>query len=900
MSMGVISSSRRMRARAGEVRGGWTSHPRTKATIGWLLVVLVALPALLLSGCRRPDPVFDRMPRPVGTRDFVRAERRATDGGALPLTDAEWQAVRQAHERYLTQFESFREAELIPYATALREASQENLRNDARLLRSLVNRHLGLVRHVESLDETLFADVHGALGPDREQYVERLASRRLIDVASALSIGDGGRALLDLRQLVDRFELTETERLSIEPTLREFDREAKALAVTIAEKQALLPLAHLAVLERRGPPERSVDPALRDNARRQAYERAQWERFAEARRELEVLLGSYADLVDRCAEGVAAVLDEEEAILFRRRLLQSRTDDDDAALGDPSAFQALVAARTLRVPREVRERIETMRNEFLTADEKRLREMLEAKRVAHTPGVFDAGGARESAAESKARKERDAAAGKARLEAAKRFRDEILAMVPDDVRAEIEGLRELDRERFPNALAELVGPGRVSPLVQVRPRGFGDRDPVEPELRFDMDQPSSDPGEIRFMLSVEPSARDIRDFLARAGIDGPSALLAEQVVSAWRPRWEATRQPARDRIQRLLGPVMESMNKADIREVGAAVERLITGFDALRSERMTLDDDLLSGIEAALPDPIDPSARTLWKIKRDEASRRLRWRDVPFEEVMQMPAEVLVPFADLIAAVPAQPVDLPRQTAALAAALEPYAERLANDTESLRDATLVAARKILLEVVEARTKGVSEREAVRPARPEIRRVVAPMQAAAERLAETRMAALASVVATLPTEEGRALRESFVRAMYPRLLEDRRHVERGLRRLSEEPLLSQSQQQELAAIIEERGVVRDAALDRLLDWARSLRQEPGASAGDFNGRDEAARRHPRLAAVLFDREEADARAMHAALRLISAAAEPQRSDMLARHRELSAYFNDPPALGRWLD
>ena len=243
-------------------RDGRGRRDRPGHPVAMAIAVLLAL--IALAGCRKPDPVYDRVPRPVGTRDIVRAERR--DG--TMLSEAERLAVLGAHDRYIAAFDALRQAELVPFAEELRSADAESIARDERKLRSLVSRHLGIIGRIESLDESFLTEVSAALGPGREGFVARLRNRRVLDRASALSAGDGGRALLDVRQLVDQLALGESDRIATEPLLQEFETQAVSIAAEITREQATLPLSYLAVLERRGSAESSVDGSLRDDARR--------------------------------------------------------------------------------------------------------------------------------------------------------------------------------------------------------------------------------------------------------------------------------------------------------------------------------------------------------------------------------------------------------------------------------------------------------------------------------------------------------------------------------------------------------------------------------------------------------------------------------------------------------
>lgn len=867
-------------------------------------LLLLALGLLFgVAGCRRPDPVYDRVPRPIGTRDLVRAERRARIELTAPIGAEEWRSIWALHDSYLEAFDALRAAELVPFAAQIRDADLEGLRNDPRRLRSLVSRHLSIVHSIQSMDESFCTDLAALVGEARTGLAERLRARRAIDRASALSIGDGGRPLLDLRQLVDRIDLGDAEWAAAEPILSEFDTQAASLANLIAEEQANLPIAHLSVLDRRGAPADSLDPSLRGDARKQALDRAELERFAESRKELEVLLERYADLVDRSVEGLSAALGDAAAATLRRRLMQSRLDDDGARLGDPSAFQALVAANALRVPKETRERIEILRQEFLAQDERRLREILEEQRSSHQPGVFDPGGAKLTPVKRKARTERGAALVKARTAAAVQFRDQVMNLVGPEMAAEIEALREKSRDEFVSSLAELVGAGRVPMLVQMRPRGFGDREAVDPRFgQAERDGGPQDSGELRLVLPPPPDARAIDALLSRSGVTAPSRAVVGQVASEWRAGWDSKREPARLRMRTAMGPIMEAMNAADKRALDTAVLRMLSIVDELRSERVALDADLLASIDAAAAGEITPAARDLWTWEREEANARLRWEDLPFDEVLRIPSESQLAFLELLRRLPVPEQELPQRTALIAAALAPFAEELSRATEAMRDEALTAVRKAVAVALDARVKGVSESEALSPSGPEAQRIVASVRAAAARLSELRLQALDAVVAAIPVEEGRALREQFVRAAYPRLLDERRGVDAALARLRIDPLLvgtatesdgSTASRAWLDRIIERRGERRDEALGRLLAWAKGFRASERPGREQMGNRDVTLRRHPQLAAVIFDREEADARALREAMFLLD-------QETLLRHREIAEYFNDPPASGRWLN
>lgn len=863
------------------IAGGWCAM---RAAI---VMLLLCLAVVTLGGCRRPEPVYDRIPRPIATRDIVRAERRA----GTPLGETERRAVVALLDRSFEAYEALRTNEIIPFTEAHRALNAEGAYADPQALRSIVSRHRGILLRIEGIDEDLLRALAEALGPERADLVAHLRNRRAIDRASALSLGDGGRTLLDVRTLVGQLELEGETLVAIEPILRDFDREASELARRIAEEQATLPLRYMEVIERRGPAERSVDPALRDEARKQARERAEYERYAESRRDLEIHLFRYAEIADLAIESVAAVVSEEDGAFLRRRMLRLRVEDEIAGGSDRAAFEALVAARAIGVPREIRERIEELRVAFLAEDEDRLRSLAAMHVASREPGVFDP--IRRRGGDDAVRRHKEAwgRIDQERKAAADRFRKEIAELIPEETRAAIEILRGLDRDSFVDRLAEIVGPGRVPTLVQRKPQGYADRDPPRPDTGGG--GRSGDPGELRMMLAEQPTDGAIALLQRRSGLDDEAIARAagvlHEVVIPWRERWEATREPARSQVRQWMGPIMEAMNAADEKAFDQAAARLIAGFEGLRREREALDAELLASLEVALPSGIDPAARELWLRERAEASRRLRWSELPFEDTLRMPPEATIGFLDAVARAPIPP----ERASLIVAGLAPFADRLDESTERLRREALVAVRKAMALVMEGRRRGESEEQALSERKPEVRAMLSPLRAAANDLATLRIEALDAIATVLPPLEGRALREQFVRAAYPRLLDERRTTERAIESVGADPSLTPEQRAEWERIVDDRTRARDEAIGRLLAWSEGYRDSERPAGEELGGRESAGRRHPQLAAVAFERDEANARAIRAAWGILT-------PEQRTRHRELERWFNESAQQVRWID
>jgi len=846
--------------------------------VAGLIAVMLVMTAL--AGCRGPDPVYDRTPRPIATRDLVRAERRA----ASPLNPAERIVLETLHDGYLASFDEFRESELIPFAEYFRDLSPQAMRNDERALRSVVSRHRSILSQLESLDETFVERVSTALGPARSRYVALLRARRVLDRASALTMGDGGGRLLDVHLLVDRLDVDPQQRATIDSLLAAHDAEAGVIAAGIMQEQATLPLSYITVVQRRGPPQ--APPGASGKDRQKAIEHSEQERFAESRKDLESLLHRYAALVDRTIELIAAELPEDQARQITRSLIRTRVNDQHGGSSDTVAFEALIASRAREIPAATRDSITALRSKFLAEDEQRSVRWIELYREAKAPGVLDPVAQRGGAAATQARRDRVEALDKERSAAIVQFRAQLNEMIPESVREEIGQLARMHREEFTAALGQIVGAGRVSSIVAARPRGFGDR--AAPVQR-PSSASSDDPGELRMVLAPMPDEAAVNRLLSRSDLDETSSMVLRQIVTLWREQWEATREPARQRVLSEMPSLMNAMNMGDIAAFDRAVQRVMSSYEELRREREQLDAELLSSLDAASADSLDRAARQLWIYERDEAERRLRWSDVPWENRMRLAVESTVPFMETInrAIVTSEAVTV------VSDVLTPLIDELNEATESLRHEGIIAVRKAMGLVMKGRLQGQSDVQALDESVPEVRRMLAPLRTTADRLAMLRVAALGAIVEALPTDEGRGLREAFVRSAYPRLLENPGRVEESLIGVRSDPSLTDAQRAAIDDIIAQRSERRDRELDRILDWNRGLRTNLADSGEDLRQREAASRRYPQLGAMLFAREEADARATTAAKAILTSA-------QMERHRDLDAYFDEHVQGVRWLD
>ncbi|MDZ4832127.1 MAG: hypothetical protein SGJ09_18275 [Phycisphaerae bacterium] len=843
------------------------------------VVIAVALALLwALGGCRRPDPVYGRFPRPLATRDLVRAERRA----GPPLSVAERAALESVHDRYLAAFEDIRTSEMIPFAATLAESGRQTNSDpfaDPKELRRRVGRHASIIAHVAALDADFLSDAETTLGTHRADTIASLRDRRALDRANVLSVSDGGRVLLDLSTLLERLKLDDDVTALIAPELASHAAQAAQLAQRIAHDQMYLSTRYLDVLVRKGEPEDLVAPSLEGEARENALNRLRQERYAETRRPLERLLTQFADQADATIARIAPKLPEEDAERLERRMLRARIDDEPGRAIDDAAFEALVASRADAVPAAERTKISALREKFLAEDAERLRALVAIRRESKVPGVIEPGG-REAGQARKARRE---AIDRERATAAPRFREAFLPLVPEALRGKLLELHDRNRIEIADSLAELVGAGRVSALLAKKPRGFADGDP--PEQADDSGaERDSDGGGMRALLPPAPSERDLRRLLARANVDQVTRDVVRDIAVAWRERWDEAREAVGKRGQQLMNDVGAAFSAQDADNADRAIGLFLRLVDEVRQQRAALDLEFVSDAEIASPLVRGP-ATELWLWERAELTSRLQFDQLPGQEMLVIAPESAIRFFDVLAE-----TELLGDALAIAAdALRPIMEELNAAAEAQRNDMLAAIRVILGMGIRARSEGIREDEAMVRSADVVRRGAAPLRASSRRLAELHADALERVAATMPDADARALRERYIQAAYPGVLNDRRAADPALEAMLEDDALDAGQREAVRKILELRSVARAAAAAKLLLWGR----ENEVSATNLGDRDALTRTYPAVAAVTFAREEADARALRASMGEL-------RPEQLDRHRDLAAWFEDPPMSMRGYD
>lgn len=829
-------------------------------------VILLGVAAMLPAACRRPAPVYDRIPDPISMRDVVRAESvvAAASGPEVDplLGEFELIAVETVLDRHQAAYEEVRLRDVQPLLDdlPLEAGDGDDLDPHAhRLLRQRIARHRAVLSRVAALDEEALEELATILGPARGPLIERLRFARALARANAVVVADGGGHLFDLRAELLRLAPNRSSYAAAEPALVRHESAALPLVERIVEAQVRLPLEYREIIRRRGPPEADVPEALDGREREQAVNRASIDRIHAARRELELALTEYQELIDRALVDVTAALEPDEAARLALTVQRIRIPDDASRGGRDTAFEMLIASRALDLPFEARRRLAVLRERFLEEELERLpaiASLRALRRVDPDPG-------REAA-----RQIQSATLQRARNQSYAQLRQAYEREVDPAIRDRIVALRFSLRSEMPGLLAELVGPAAAREVLRERPDGFGDGVPNEI-----ISPRASGKGDLQFMLPSAPNSEDVERLCDRARLGENDRLVVRAVVDAWLDDWDAEVERSQAAIQSAVGSLMALNDESSTEDFDRGIARILAVVDTTRRARGALDRTLAEDLVAAVAG-LAGAPMALWEAERGEDGFRCDWDDLPLAEQLRVPPMAALRLFDAIGR-----SGVSRNgPAAIVGALEGRERSITEAGERLRSLALSTIHRLLVESIEARRGGGDDEDAIDEDRPEVRRALAPVRDAGARLAEEQAEALRVCVAALSPHEGRRLRETVAVLALPALASGGEAPTRLLGELAASRALDDSRRRRLEEIIERRAAARDAALEPILAKANL----PETS--------EAARRpDSAIAAAVFARMDADARALRMAYAILSPEERERYGPILA---QLLGWFDEP--------
>ena len=828
----------------------------------------------LLPGCREAPITFAAVPGPALSDDLALAERRA----GRELTSDEFDAFLEAHDRYLAAWLDTIRREAEPLARDVRAVRPEDLRKDSDRIRRLVARQKSVLARFADLDRDLAVSI-ATLAPDAAPISEAFSARRSLERMNAVLVSDGGSVVADLRDSVDD-ELDDPElpplapetRAEIAAVLARHDLESVPLRERVTTAAVELTRDWRQIEDASPPAEELVDPALADQDRENARNRIAFERLAAARGRLETALTRLADRDDATVaeiEAIAPALGDS----LRARLLRLRTRDGWIGADiRRSAFMALIASRATDLDAALRDRIARERTAFLAADRERLVRQLAVVREGLVPGTFEPGGPGAGGR----RFERIRAIDEERVRAWEEYRDSLKRLVPAELFDTLAGLPELPADERNATIAEVAGEARAASLYRSMPPDFR-RDPgsgprwtgVEDEAIGQAGGTGKREGAI--FLPPPLGAGELDRFADRCGVDDEvrATWLAIATVHAERrAELEADEyrrfDPALERaVRSVTSPVSGD-------ETSRAIAAVFSLADSIRIDRLAAFESLVDDLVAAAPVPPPAVEVAFWKLERTTLAREIRWSAIPGFDALAVSREARVDPARLVGT-----LGLPRE--ARARCLELADERgAAVAGEDLRRACGDAVRRLFTFAIAAQVEGRRLDENDAEFLDGLARIRASAAAAGRRLAEINREIIDELAAGLPRDEGRRLREAFVDAAYPGLLELDDPLANALDRMRLDPGLGERTFPEVLVRLEERDEARDRTVDALREWKDSDGGE--RVDGDTRGVD-LVRTEPRLGYHLAMRREADLRAARRIRDLLDDAA-------LARHPRIA--------------
>jgi hypothetical protein len=860
------------------------SVPGLRAVARRLATLAVAAIAVL-PGCREAPISFAAVPGPALSDTLALAERR----GGRELSPAEFAAFLVAHDAYLEAWRDSIRREAEPLAREVRAVPPDELRQDAARIRRLVSRQKGVLARFAALDRELAAAIAG-LGPDTAPIAEAFAARRALDRTNAVLFADGGAVVADLRDTVEEAmddpelePLGPEEAAAVSEILARHDREVAASRERAGEAAVELTRDWRELEDSSPVAETLVDPALEDRARDDARNRIAFERLAAARGRLETALTRLADRDDATVAEIEAIAPGLADSLRERQLrLRAR----DAWVGSEIrrvSFLALVASRsggTGSIEPSVRDEILRIRREFLAADRERLQTLLAVAREGLVPGVFEPGGpgagGRRFGRIRTLDGERQAALG--------RFRDSLKDLVGEERYASLEALPGVAADDLPAAIASIAGEARTSALLRSMPADFL-RDPAGGERKTGVEDDAIGTGERRetgIFLPPPLGPRELDRFADRCGVDDETRSAWVEIVKAHLERREAIEADEDRRVEPALDRAVRSVTSpVSGDETSRAIAAFFAVADSIRTARLAAFEALVDDLAAASARPVPANEVAFWKRERAALAREIRWSEIPGFDGLAISREARVDPVRLVGV-----LDLPAGSRALCLEL---ADEFGTTTaaEDLRRACAESVRRMFAFAIAAQVEGRRMDEDDPEFLDELAKIRAPAASAGLRLAGIHRSIVDRVAAALPRDAGRRLREAFLDAAFPGLLELDDPLANALDRLRLDPALGDETFPAVLVNLDERDEARDRAIDGLREW----KDAEGGDRVDGDTRGEDVRRtEPRLAYLLAMRREADLRAARAIRGLLDDAA-------LARHPRLSEGQRPPrPPIG----
>lgn len=768
---------------------------------------LAAGVALLAAACG-PSHRFDVQPMPLST------------GTLLPLGlqgDGEaWTCIDIEHDRYLEQWTEVIAQDAAEQARRIADLSNplsattpDAWMGDLATVQSLARRHASTLRKLEQLDTSLLEAWRVCLGEAWADRLETLRIDRGIDrwrhVAEAR-----GPALLDLRLLLPACRLEPSERVVLEPILRDYARQLEPLARELAQARLRAPLLSIQLRERQRAEggqvnERAIGAEVKESARRP--------HDAVVRLNLATL--------ERCRGTVP-----DEVVVRIRTSMANALDRKR-----PRLAAEMLAGVSLELP----EIDETTRQN--------IRKAMQAHEAADAPLREEllALALRDPASPEVAR------IRKARWQALRELNRQVVQALPESMRRATREMQREGLEGVRETLASVLDPAVASRFERELP----DPEPQMPAYRL----PVRPGGDVLAQLlpSDFPTWARLRvPALAEGDPDRQEALAAliEQACTAWTAEMTASLERLRP-MQKLVEEGFQ--RESSLGELQRRLRTAVAELDATRARLQLIEDPLLDRAAELLEiPPQDPRLERL-QVERATEFAGLGWREMPVHTLFQLDREATIELPTVVDA-----TDLDEGGRAVAdMALVDSAVPLIETAELLRQACVQSLRSLVLDLKRAQLRGVEDKAMGPVAAEAVRRSAATVAVHASTRIRLQHELMEQIARSIDPLQARALRRNYWERAFPELFIELRPADPVIDRLVS-GLADEESRAAADGILAARDAAHDALLPRLIEARRAWPNDmTSLSRGTFH---QIERQAPLLGLLLSIRREVDARAL----------------------------------------
>jgi len=663
-----------------------------------VLLGVLALTALLASGCQGREPRFDLIPGPVSIRSLWTA---APDPKVWRAAD--WECIDAAHREYLRAYSALVARDGTALVRGFKSTRGEEWRNDETAIEQWIARHASLMSALATLDSGFIGGLSEC--GITEAWIARLQTDREIDRCRVVIEGHGP-AIVDLRRFVDRDHHSDARvqavlgayAVSLAPRLASLQDAERSRPLRL--RRAFLRLESESAA---GAGDASKSPRTSDEIKIAAE--------GEAAQPVRRALARVLDLNLSTLEQLLPLLPEQARDALRQRMDSAVDMGLGGAGGDPSfEWQVEVIAHAQSIDSAARAAVNDRLATFRERDRALRDELVSALRRPESAMPLDP-----------LRRRRE--------ELRKEVLSQALNALPDADRAILLSLRGASPEDFESKIRQ-VASSAADWLLSRCPPSFRPQAPESPSLLPDLDSATA------LFMPAPADERWLARLLDRCSITGDAALVAQQLwrdhAAAALVELEAPHRRTRERESEI-GQALR-----DQEQLAGAIDRWFTAIaeemrivEAIETRFLDALDPLLEGV--------DDRARARIRLERALERECIQWRQMPFSELLGFGSIAFVSAPEVLSS-----VDLDAGERAIAEeVLIDSLPVLVSEASGFRREGLAMVRRMALAISSLRDDGVDGERAFRATlasaaatvRPSVERHIALHRGVVDQVAE---------------------------------------------------------------------------------------------------------------------------------------------------------------------